>query len=141
MTTIAYKDGVVAYDSRMTAHDMIISDNRDKKYEKDGVVFFIAGAECCNENIISAYFSRGYDENHTDISAFVYDDGKLFIASFDQDDIFYKYTLDQSECYTIGSGQRHAWTAMDMGASADKAVEMAMKRDVNTGGVVEWYRL
>jgi len=36
--------------------------------------------------------------------------------------------------YAIGSGTSYAFAAMDMGASAVKAVEMAARRDTNTGG-------
>lgn len=41
----------------------------------------------------------------------------------------------------VGSGWQHALTAMDMGATTEKAIEMAAKRDVNTGGRVETFSL
>ena len=37
MTTIAYKDGVIAYDSRVTRGDLITDDDCDKCIERDGV--------------------------------------------------------------------------------------------------------
>ena len=38
MTTIAYKDGVIAYDSRLIRDDLIMSDDYDKHLEQDGEV-------------------------------------------------------------------------------------------------------
>ena len=38
--------------------------------------------------------------------------------------------------YAIGSGSPFAFAAMDMGANAYKAVEMAAKRDTSTGGKI-----
>jgi hypothetical protein len=38
--------------------------------------------------------------------------------------------------YAIGCGSDHAITAMDMGATAYQAVQMAAKRDTGTGGTI-----
>lgn len=38
--------------------------------------------------------------------------------------------------FAIGSGRDFALAAMDMGATAKEAVEMAAKRDVYTGGTI-----
>ncbi|MNE69347.1 hypothetical protein D3C80_1650660 [compost metagenome] len=43
--------------------------------------------------------------------------------------------------YAIGSGTPYAFAAMDMGASAEKAVEMAARRDISTGGRVRTLRV
>jgi len=41
----------------------------------------------------------------------------------------------------FGSGELHALTAMDMGASAKEAVGMAAKRDIYTGGKINTFKL
>ena len=41
MTTIAYKDGVIAYDGRQTRNDRIVSDTAQKCQVVDGVSFFL----------------------------------------------------------------------------------------------------
>ncbi|MNI98876.1 hypothetical protein D3C73_1578140 [compost metagenome] len=43
--------------------------------------------------------------------------------------------------YAIGSGTPYAFAAMDMGASAEKAVEMAARRDTSTGGTIRTLRI
>jgi len=48
--------------------------------------------------------------------------------------------MNKDKVYSIGSGSDHALTAMDMGATAEKAVEMAMQRDICTGGRIRLYR-
>lgn len=56
MTTIAYKDGVIAYDSRVTRSGTIVSDNAPKCQVVDGVSFFLSGAVCDEKALIAAYF-------------------------------------------------------------------------------------
>ena len=52
------------------------------------------------------------------------------------EDEFIKLLFETEGYYAFGSGDLHALTAMDLGASAVEAVEMAMKRDVYTGGEI-----
>jgi hypothetical protein len=40
-----------------------------------------------------------------------------------------------------GSGSRFAFTAMDMGATAKQAIQMAMKRDTGTGGKIHVFKV
>lgn len=42
--------------------------------------------------------------------------------------------------FAIGSGAKHALTAMDLGLDAKEAVKMAMKRDIYTGGRIRTFR-
>ena len=43
MTTIAYKSGIIAYDSRFTCGDIIEDDDVDKRIDRDGKTFFLSG--------------------------------------------------------------------------------------------------
>lgn len=136
MTTIAYKDGIIAYDSRTTANDIITNDNHDKKSVVDGVVFIMSGATSDRQRFIDIYFDKRNDFKNCDASALVVNDGKLYLVSIDDNDGMWKQPMELDNPCALGSGSRFALTAMDCGLGAEKAVEMAMKRDIRTGGKV-----
>ncbi|EXF95790.1 proteasome subunit beta [Pseudomonas fluorescens HK44] len=134
MTTIAYKDGVIAYDSRITSGTQISYDDYEKCVERDGVQFVITGHTSDYAKLTGAYFG----EPATDISAsaMAVEDGQVWYIGHDDDTGIWKSIILADKSYAIGSGSSHALTAMDMGASAYQAVEMAMKRDSCTGGKI-----
>ncbi len=132
MTTIAYKDGVIAYDSRRTCDGRIITDSADKKRERDGHVFFGTGSTSDIMNLMDAFFGANIEEAGNS-QVLVVHDGRVTEIIWSEGRLF-KYPVDHD--YAIGSGSDNAITAMDMGATAAEAVEMAMKRDTGTGGQV-----
>ncbi|MGF6154019.1 proteasome subunit beta [Pseudomonas fluorescens] len=134
MTTIAYKDGVIAYDGRITRGTQIAYDDFDKCLERDGVRFICSGANADFENLMDAYF--GAQVPSCDASAIIVADGVVWCGAVDDSTGFWKVAVVQNKPYAIGSGSVHALTAMDMGATAYQAVEMAMKRDSCTGGKI-----
>lgn len=139
MTTIAYKDGVIAYDSLVTAGDTVMYDDFDKKSERDGVVFFGAGSTQDIQLLIAAYFGEVPDFD-LDARALAFHDGALSVLCVSEGRLYESQVLlDHS--YAIGSGRDHAFTAMDMGASARQAVELAAKRDTCTGGLIRTFTL
>ncbi|MCE1010273.1 proteasome subunit beta [Pseudomonas monteilii] len=140
MTTIAYKDGVIAYDSRVTRGDLITDDDCDKCIERDGVKFFLTGAVCDYDALVGAYFGTS-PSGKVDASAIVLHDGNLMMVAVDDDTGLWKSPLKADRPYAIGSGTPYAFAAMDMGASAEKAVEMAARRDTSTGGRVRTQRV
>lgn len=135
MTTIAYKDGVIAYDGRQTRNDRIVSDSAPKCQVVDGVSFFLSGAVCDEKALIAAYFGSA-SPVPVECSGYVVDDGKLMMVGCDDKTGIWKQDLDLSNPDAIGSGCAYAIAAMDMGASAEDAVRAAMKRDIYTGGTV-----
>ena len=135
MTTIAYKDGVIAYDGRATTSTgTIVYDDFEKCVERDGVRFVICGSTACMSKLIDAYF--GEPQTCVSADALVVVDGEVWYISHGDDDGIEKSQVLPDRPYSIGSGSDHAYTAMDMGASAYQAVEMAMKRDSCTGGLI-----
>ncbi|MDY7559949.1 proteasome subunit beta [Pseudomonas sp. CCC3.2] len=134
MTTIAYKDGVVAYDSRSTAREKIVSDDAEKCIEEWGVKFILSGCASDFPALMDAYF--GSEPRGNGIAGFAIDGGALWLIGISEDDGFWKERLRLDQSCAIGSGADHAITAMDMGASAAEAVEMAKKRDIYSGGLV-----
>lgn len=135
MTTIAYKDGVIAYDGRQTRGDSIVSDDAPKCQVVDGVRFLLAGAVCDEKALIAAYFGTP-SAVPVECSGYVIDGGKLMMVGHDDKTGIWKQELEPSNPDAIGSGAAYAVAAMDMGASAEEAVRAAMKRDIYTGGKV-----
>lgn len=135
MTTIAYKDGVIACDSRATAGDLIATDRAKKIYKRKGLTFVGAGAVC---DIQVAFEAWPADGEYTECGweAFVVDGGELIHAGFDGETLF-RIRHDQDEPYAIGSGSPFALTALDMGCTAREAIKMAARRDVGTGGMIK----
>lgn len=135
MTTIAYKDGVIAYDGRQTRNDRIVSDDAPKCQVVDGVSFFLSGAVCDEKALIAAYFGTP-SPVPVECSGYVVDGGKLMMVGHDDKTGIWKQELELSNPDAIGSGAAYALAAMDMGASAEDAVRAAMKRDIYTGGMI-----
>lgn len=140
MTTVAYKDGVVAFDSRQTAGNTILDDDFDKRRARDGVSFFISGKTGDVPKLMDAWFGAKV-EGPVDVTALVVEGGELWLCSWTDGDGLWKVRLPLDKPYSIGSGQDHAWTAMDLGCTAAQAVKMAMKRDVSTGGKVRTFKI
>jgi ATP-dependent protease HslVU (ClpYQ) peptidase subunit len=133
MTTIAYnhKDKEIAFDIRTTRGEMIVNDNAMKAITNSKGVFVMAGstADCA---LIADIYPETPDKQ-VDCYGFVVVDNKVFWVSFDDNGV---NILNIAYNEAAGSGQDHAVTAMDLGCSAGKAVQMAIKRDVSTGGKV-----
>lgn len=134
MTTIAYKDGVIAYDSRITLGTIIETDTYEKLVEREGVKFVLTGATADFSRLIECFF--GAKHRNVDCSAIAFDGQAIWCLGHNNRDGFWKTPLSHSSVYAMGSGMPHALTAMDMGATAAEAIEMAKKRDTCTGGTV-----
>lgn len=134
MTTIAYKDGVIAYDGLFTAGGTIVYDDVDKRRERDGVSFFGTGGSGEIDELIGAYFGKAI-VGECNASAMVLHGDDLILIGY-LDGKVWKMPLQADKPYAIGSGSDHAFTALDMGATAYQAVEMAAKRDTSTGGLI-----
>jgi len=135
MTTIAYKDGIIAYDSRETLGNTIVDDDCDKCQARDGVRFFCTGSTPDYDALLAAYFGE-VSAVVIEAGGIALDNGVLWLLGYSETTGFWKDRLRMDNPFAVGSGSLHALTAMDMGASAYQAVEMAMKRDSCTGGKI-----
>lgn len=137
MTTIAYKDGIIAYDSRLSGGDnFILSDEFEKKVVVDKITYFFSGAVSDQKEFIDLYQRNDHSkrENCPNITALIYRDSLLYLSGFAEDRL---YVMPVTyACEAIGSGWQFARAAMIMGASASEAVKTAMKLDMCTGGYV-----
>lgn len=141
MTTIAHKDGLIAYDSRMTRGDIIINDNHNKKCEVGGVIFFCYGTLTGADRLIDAYLNKNI-EIPIEANALIVEKGKIYHIGFDPDsDIPHIWKTLITTPDAFGSGECFALTAMDMGSTAQEAVIMASKRDVYTNKNVKVYEV
>jgi len=142
MTPYAYKDMVIAYDSRVTRGSYIEDDDCQKCITIKGIKFFCTGTEKSQNAIIDYWFKGKADADDVDGNAFVWDGKNLYDISVDKEEgKIHKDIVDLSKYYAIGSGTDHAITAMDLGMSAYQAVRMAAKRDTHTGGKIRKVKL
>ncbi len=138
MTTIAYRDGIIAYDSRCTRGDVISNEEHDKRVIVDGVAFFMAGAVSDRQHFIDGYLKKTTPPKEADGDGLIVDKGVVYRAGAGDGEFWFHkaHPID-----AIGSGFRHALTAVDCGLSAKEAVEMAKKRDTGTGGRVRTHKV
>lgn len=141
MTTISYRDRVVAYDSRETIGNIIHDDDCEKKTEHNGIFYFLGCSSCDEAEIISSFegdlsISDGIDAfegivvQKGDVYRIVGGEGKLI-----------KELQAPDKHFAIGSGALIALTAMDLGLSARESIKQAMKRDTCTGGKVRTFKV
>lgn len=139
MTTLAYRDGELATDGRVTAGDMIVSDKRRKVHRlRDGSIMAWSGSVQQAELLLQAMrkSSRGRHPKLDDISALhLRIDGSLWEYEGEA------WVKQDPGFYATGSGSPYAFAAMDAGASAKEAVRIAIKRDANSGGRVQSLKL
>lgn len=140
MTTIAYRDGVIAYDSRISEGDLIISDNYLKYYTNNDYRVFFAGDLILASLLTDILNEKISVPDSGELEAIVWTGDKLLWVGF-EDGCFYQIPMLMTNYFAIGSGKAHAFTAMDMGADAITAVNMAAKRDKNTGGSINSFNL
>lgn len=145
MTTIAYKDRVIAYDSRFTRDGVIVSDEGSKKVETEDNIFFLAGAEDEWPIFIEAYEKGAEPKFLPKVSALVAckNTKALYYAGCWTTDggavAVHRAIAHNPEA--IGSGRSFALAAMDCGKSAVEAVNAAAKRCIYTGGTINSYTL
>ena len=139
MTTIVYdhRTKTIAADSRAMAGFRIDTDSYDKAVFTENGVWFIAGSYGEIDSFIKSFTSNeaGCDYN---IYAFYAESGAAYHCIYSGGKAC-KTKLKFSDA--IGSGSEYALTAIDYGADAKTAVEMAAKRDSRTGGAVRVFSL
>lgn len=145
MTTIVYRDGVMAGDRRVTNGHVIEPEvTKIFKRESDGALIGAAGTLG-----LAARFTRWFLQGEKG------DPPELFAKEGDceaeaiivrpncRSETHYKYGVIhlESEYYAIGSGACAALTALDLGCSAEDAVRAAARRDTGTGAEIDVLKL
>jgi ATP-dependent protease HslVU (ClpYQ) peptidase subunit len=149
MTTIAYRDGIIAADSQVTheaagdksgagSHKHTCQKLYTKKAFGYHAVIATAGESAPGMLFVDWYGKKGKPPevlHDTDFTCLVLDEDGLW-----EFNSFCRAEKIEEPFYAIGSGAKAALGAMHMGASAIEAVEIAKKIDPYTGGKVTWMR-
>lgn len=141
MTTIAYKDGVMASDSKIHWQNNAFEDNELKiRRLASGDLIGIAG-DSGDLDFMSDYCQGLCDKkdmpDNLDSYIIVCEKrtGKVYIMEEKLK------RIDVGESYAIGSGMQYALAAMECGKTAIEAVKIASKFDPWTGGKIHWLEL
>lgn len=144
MTTIAYKDGEVAYDSRICAGETILDDDFDKLVVSGDKLFFLAGFVGDFDDFIKHYNEGSCSDRELEVSAIVVDQGAVYSASTEikgDKHHIWRFKIRLGSSYAIGSGRDFALAFMDSGMTAAEAVSATTKRDSSTGGMIRTRQL
>jgi len=143
MTTIAYKDGVLAADRAISGSGHVGTTRKVWKRKSDGALvggcgevatlqrwaeWFLAGERGTAPNL-------GTDDDSASQMLVVRPNGKV------EDHGRYGKAMYEAPYHAIGSGSDYALGAMAFGATARQAVAAAMKHDHCTGSGVQYVKL
>lgn len=145
MTTIAYKNGVLAADSRAYSGQRMPIGEKDKIHRlRDGSIFGVSTASVGGDALVRAWIEDGCRPADKDqpipgdfVLILVKPNGELFYA---KDNLSLTGPLD-APYIAVGTGAEYAMGAMEMGADACTAVEVATRLDPFSGGTVSTLRL
>ena len=140
MSTVVYRDGVLASDSRAYGGSGQTSPGTKKKIHRlaDGTRIGVTTASLGMAERFVAWVSAGADPDawkgdKPDLRAIIIKpDGEVFLS---EDGLVFSGPI-ACEQYAIGSGASFAIGAMAMGATAEEAVEVAIRFDHHSGGPV-----
>jgi len=148
MTTIAFRDGIMASDSRIVEYGIGITHGPKifrKKVGRKEVLIGGAGYSPSIMMFLDWYGTNDKEGQHRiatlcigdkDFEVMIWDGRRIMTC-----DEFCRLDEVPEKYYALGSGASNAITAMDCGKSAQQAVQMAIKRDMNSGGRVVTARL
>lgn len=140
MSVVAYRDGVMAADSKAFGGSYQPSPGAKTKLYRlaDGSRLGVVTAVLGMGERFAAWMNAGGDPaawgtDKPDLRALlVRPDGSVFLA----DDSVYFSGPIETEFYAIGSGSHYAMGAMALGATAGLAVEVACRFDPHCGGPI-----
>ena len=136
MTTIAYRDGVLASDSQAT--ECGLKSSVQKIFRLKDCDIAITGELYTAMKFVQWYGNRKEDvtfESDDDFECIIFADGKLY--SVDRNKILIELRLFEGSYFAFGSGRDYALGAMKMGATAVEAVKIAAEFDSSTGGDIQ----
>ena len=133
MTTIAYRDGVIAGDSLVSEQGLIVGTMT--KVGKRGPILFGCAGDAAFAKAFLDWIAGGMQGDcpqtpREDAQGIIAYDGHILS--------FMSHGIDRmkADYYAIGSGQRAALGAMAVGATAEEAVRAVVKTDCYSGGEI-----
>ena len=138
MTTVAYRDGLIAGDSLVSMGSHIATKRFCKIIKTETHLAGFSGdaqyASSFLEWVRGGCNERRIPKGDTgEIDAFTVDREGMIVSYGDK---MTPMRMGRLPFYAIGSGWAYALGAMEMGATADQAVKIAAKHDTATGGRV-----
>lgn len=136
MTTIAYRDGVLAADSLATWGDA--RDGYCRKIERRGRVLAASAGNLSRAQGFLDWFRSGMQGDPPPAGD---DDAKSFNYLIDPDGWFLMWgpkgwERTRGDLLTLGSGGEYARGALAMGATPEEAVAVAIQYDTKSGGPI-----
>jgi len=143
MTTIAYKDGIMAADRAISAGGHIGSTRKVWKRKSDGALVGGAGTVSVFQKWAEWFLAGergnspglGTDDDSSSVTLVVRPNGDV-----EQHDRYGRAVYD-APYYAVGSGADYALGAMAFGATARQAVASATKHDHMTGHGIQYVQL
>lgn len=140
MTVVAYKDGVLAADKQSTFAGLRRTTTKIARLP-DGRLFGAAGNSSKCRALLQWFEKGDADAKYPDDK----NECMVLIVNLDGSLVYYDDgptpILLEDPFTAIGSGRDYAMGAMDVGASAVKAVDVACKYDTGCGQGVDLLRL
>jgi ATP-dependent protease HslVU (ClpYQ) peptidase subunit len=143
MSTILYDKNIIAYESRTCLHEYILTDKANKKVVKKKGIFFPVGCHDDMKNLIDCYCNDKLDiiKGNNAIS-FIVENKKVYSIFYDPErEIIRKIVCSQDYPHAIGSGKEFALGAFEMGADITKAMEIAIAKDLYSGGKINYFKI
>jgi ATP-dependent protease HslVU (ClpYQ) peptidase subunit len=144
MTTIAFKNGIMAADGQESSGHMITRSDVVKIVKQGGLYIGLAGSGDCFEPVLDFFkvHPTNYLKANPTLKAvldsvsevLVYDTKAKKLLCFTEEGYS---TIGGKDCsYTIGSGHYWAQSAFHFGSDAKEAVLHACKFDIYSGGLI-----
>lgn len=139
MTTIAYRDGVLAADSQLTRAGVIQGHVKKILKTPQGYLVGACGTyirclQFLNWALLDDWDNPVQIENERDTTfSGIVVNPKGWIHDYDDTGVMYRV---RAPWYSMGSGWLVAAGRMDGGGTAEEAVRSAIKWDINSGGKV-----
>ncbi|MEO1035239.1 MAG: hypothetical protein AAFX44_06720 [Pseudomonadota bacterium] len=148
MTTIVYRDGVLASDTRETFEDPDCGtryrDDCEKVFELVGGGYIAGSGDSAGLDLWLDCFNNPNNEDrrwnlleYQSHYVLWWDKSGLWVS----DETLVLHDISGVEFYAIGSGAKVAMGALHMGADAETAVRIASQVDPYTSNIVRSYRL
>jgi ATP-dependent HslUV protease subunit HslV len=136
VTTIAYRDGVLAADTQITAGGGV-SGHVQKAFRKGSILYSTTGCSGLGDAFLT-WVAGGLKgdppvmkEDDNDAHGYIFPGGDRVVWRFNK-----VWATHHAPFFAFGSGADYALGAMEMGATAEQAVAAAIKFDTNSGGPI-----
>lgn len=141
MTTLAYKNGIIATDSLTTVGDLVFSEAQRKIFSLGGKNFLVGAGRIATTDKMVAFIK---ENGITDLSKAGVMDGNAYMIWFSNelyyiDEQLFAVKLDKKKYYSIGTGREVALGVLSVkSTTAVQAVKAAIQIDVFSGGKVQF---